>query len=111
MEKLTVLWTSGDKDLAQKVVFRYIDNILDKKVWSGIRLIIWGPSVKLAGKDKEIREKLSVFIDEGVEILCCTICADEYDVALPIETLGIKLDMVEDEITRTIQNHEPLLSL
>ena len=111
MDKLTVLWTSGDKELALKVVFRYIEDVLDKKAWENVRLIIWGPSVKLAGKDKAVRQHLTDLINKGVEIECCTICADEYDVTIPIEALGIKMGMVQVEITKIIQNQEPMLSL
>ena len=40
--ELVVLWTSGDREVALKMVFMYIFNAKSRGWWEEIRLIIWG---------------------------------------------------------------------
>lgn len=110
-QKLTVLWTSGEKDVALKVVLRYIDNALEKKTWPTIDLIIWGPSVQLAGDDENVKFKLESLIQRGLKAEACIVCAEEYGVTEVLEKMGVKLSMVGEELTHIIQNQQPLLSL
>ncbi|MEG0949147.1 MAG: hypothetical protein RR212_05990 [Bacteroidales bacterium] len=111
IQKLTVLWTSGEKDVALKVVLRYIDNALEKKTWQEIDLIIWGPSVQLAGDDETIKLKLESLMQRGLKAKACIVCAEEYGVAPVLEKMGVTLSMVGEELTHIIQDQMPLLSL
>lgn len=110
-QKLTVLWTSGEKDVALKVVLRYIDNALDKQIWKEIELIIWGPSVQLAGDDENVKFKLESLIQRGLTVKACIVCAEEYGVTQVLEAMGVGLSMVGEELTHIIQDQKPLLSL
>lgn len=110
-QKLTVLWTSGEKDVALKVVLRYIDNALENKTWPSIHLIIWGPSVQLAGDDEAVKHKLENLLERGLKADACIVCAEEYGVTETLEQMGVKVSMVGDDLTHIIQNQQPLLSL
>ncbi|MEG1586132.1 MAG: DsrE family protein [Bacteroidales bacterium] len=110
-EKLTVLWTSGEKDVALKVVLRYIDNALQKQVWGDVELIIWGPSVQLAGDDENVKFKLESLLQRGLKAKACIVCAEEYGVSQVLEQMGVELSMVGEELTHLIQDQRPLLSL
>jgi len=41
-EKLVVLWTSGDAEVAKKMVFMYVYNAKKYEWWDEITFIIWG---------------------------------------------------------------------
>lgn len=111
IEKLTVLWTSGEKDVALKVVLRYIDNVLEKQDWKQVELLIWGPSVQLAGDDESVKFKLEGLIQKGLKAKACIVCAEEYGVTKVLEDMGVELSMVGEEMTHIIQDQLPLLSL
>ena len=42
-EKLVIVWTSDDRDLALKMVFMYTLNSRLNSWWDDITFIIWGP--------------------------------------------------------------------
>ncbi len=48
-EKLVVLWTSGDKEVAEKMVLMYTFNSKRFDWWKDITLVVWGPSQKSVG--------------------------------------------------------------
>ena len=110
-DKLTILWTSGEKDVALKVVLRYAESALEKGMWNAIELIIWGPSVQLAADDEDVRLKLEKLMTTGIQVKACIVCAEEYGVVDILEKMHVKLEMVGEELTRIIQDQTPLLSL
>ena len=110
-DKLTILWTSGEKDVALKVVLRYAESVLEKGLWKQIEIIIWGPSVQLAADDEVVKAKVESLISEGVKFKACVVCAEEYGVSKALEDMNVQLEMVGEEVTRIIQDHTPLLSL
>ena len=110
-EKLTVLWTSGERDVALKVVLRYVENVVNNQLWPSIDLLIWGPSVQLAADDDNIKLQLENMIAKGVKVKACIVCADEYGVNQMLDDIGVELTMVSDELTHIIQEQKPLLSL
>jgi hypothetical protein len=46
-EKLVIVWTSGDREVALKMVFMYTLNAKTRAWWDDITLVVWGPSAKL----------------------------------------------------------------
>ncbi|PKL11189.1 MAG: DsrE family protein, partial [Spirochaetae bacterium HGW-Spirochaetae-6] len=43
-EKLIVVWSTADKEVASKMVFMYTLNAKKFSWWQEITLIVWGPS-------------------------------------------------------------------
>ena len=80
-EKLVVLWTSGDKEVALKMAFMYTCNSKKKGWWDDVTLLIWGRSANLTAKDSEIQEYIKKMIDQGVSIEACKACANMYVVS------------------------------
>jgi len=56
LDKLIVLWTSGDKEVALNIIFMYTLNAKKRNWWKEVCLIIWGPSSKLLSEDLELQE-------------------------------------------------------
>ncbi len=98
-DKLAVLWTSGDRDVALKMVFMYTLNGKMRGWWDHISLIVWGPSSKLLSIDIELQDYIKKIMEEGVEVIACKACADSYGVALELDNLGIEVKYMGEPLT------------
>ena len=68
-DKLLVLWTSGDREVAIKMVYMYTYNAKKNGWWGKIRFIIWGPSSKLLSEDEELQQETKKMMEEGLEAI------------------------------------------
>ena len=89
MSKLHVLWTTGEKEVAMKVIFPYLINAKANGWWDEINLIIWGPSAILAANDDEIHSQLQDVMDSEITVEACQACTDAYRVSVKLAGLGI----------------------
>ena len=90
-DNLLVVWTSGDKEVALKMVFMYARNSMKKAWWDRVKLVVWGPSSNLLAQDKELQEQVKIMQDFGVEMYACITCADMYGVTDALQELGIEV--------------------
>ncbi len=88
-DSLVVVWSSGDRDVAEKMVFMYTLNSKLRQWWKEVTLIIWGPSAKLISEDIELQDYLKKLKDAGVRLEACITCADMYRVSKKLTTLGV----------------------
>lgn len=88
-DKLMVVWSSGDRDVALKVCFMYTNAAKRNDWFDVVHLIVWGPSAKLLTEDKELQEKLKMMQDNGVVVEACISCANMYGVADKLKKLDI----------------------
>lgn len=99
-DELVVLWTSGDREVALKMVFMYTLNSKRLKWgWKNVTLIVWGPSSKLLTLDKELQEYLSRIKEAGVKLLACKKCSDLYGVSDELGRLGIEVKYMGRPLT------------
>ena len=54
--KLAVLWTSDNPDVAEKMVFMYTYNAKKQGWFDEVVLIVWGPSAKLLSENKMLQD-------------------------------------------------------
>jgi len=87
--KLLVVWTSGDKEVALKMVYMYTFNAKKRGWFDEVRFLIWGPSSRMLAGDKELQDYLKNMKDVGVELLACIACADMYGVSDKLRELGV----------------------
>ncbi len=109
-EKLVVLWTSGDPEVAKKMVFMYTYNAKKYGWWKDITLVVWGPSAKLLTEDKELQESIKNMKEVGVNLLACKGCSDLYDVSDDLEKLGIEVKYIGVELTDFIKGDYHLVT-
>ena len=102
--KLFVLWTSGDREVALKMVFMYTYNAKKNGWWDTIRFIVWGPSSKLLAEDTELQEEIRKMKEEGVELYACKACADLYGVSDKLTELGITVKYFGKDLTDLIKS-------
>ncbi len=102
-QNLAVIWTSGDRDVALKMVFMYTNHASKMKWWNEINLVVWGPSSKLLSEDTELQEYVKKMQNSGVNIFACKACADSYGVSSKLEELGIDVKYMGKPITDYLQ--------
>jgi hypothetical protein len=90
-DSLVLVWTSGDREVAKKMVFMYSKNSRLKGWWGRVRLVVWGPSAQLLAVDQELQEELEDLQAAGVELQACKACADLYGVTTKLMALGIEV--------------------
>lgn len=98
-DKLLVLWTSGDREVALKMVFMYTLNGKMRGWWDDICLVVWGPSAKLLSTDIELQDYIKKIIEEGVEVVACKACSDSYGVSSTLEELGVVVKYMGEPLT------------
>ena len=102
--RLAVVWTSGDPDVAHKMVFMYVHNS-EKRGWFDENLVIvWGPSSRLLARDKELQEKVKAMIADGVKFQACQACADQYGVSPALGELGVDVKYMGEPLTKLLQD-------
>lgn len=101
--KLVVVWTSGDKEVALKMVFMYTYNAKKYEWWDDITLLVWGPSAKLLSEDAELQEYVHKMLDNGIKVLACKACAAQYEVSDKLTELGITVKYTGEDLTNFIK--------
>lgn len=110
-EELYVLWTSGDREVALKMVFMYTANSKLKGWWKEVCLIVWGPSAKLLAEDLELQEYVARMINDGVDVLACKACTDSYGVTPTLEAMGIEVKYMGQPLTHLLKAGKTIITL
>jgi hypothetical protein len=110
-DKLVVLWTSGDREVALKMAFMYTYNAKKYGWWKDITLVVWGPSSKLLSTDKELQDYMKKIMDTGTTVLACKGCSDLYGVSKQLEDLGITVKYIGVELTTYLKEGWRMLTL
>ena len=106
-EKLVIIWSSADRDVALNMVFMYASNSIGS--WDDITLVVWGPSAKLLTGDQELQEHIKLMIDAGIVVKACRACSDQYGVSGKLEELGIIVKYMR-ELTDYIKEGRNILT-
>ena len=98
-DKLLIVWTSGDIEVADKMALMYSGVMMERKYWDEAILMVWGASVKLLANNPRLKEKIAKIAASGVQVCACVACVDEYGVRGEYEAMGIEI--VHTGITMT----------
>jgi hypothetical protein len=88
-DKLAVVWTSGDPDVAHRMCLMYTQAARTQGWFDEVTLIVWGPSQRLLAADKDIQEKVAAMREDGVLVEACIACARSYGLVDRLEALGL----------------------
>jgi hypothetical protein len=102
--KLLVVWTSGDREVALKMVYMYTFNAKKRSWWNEIRFLVWGPSSKLLAEDAELQDYIKKMKEEGIELLACKACSDSYGVSEKLEALGVDVKYMGVPLTEMLKS-------
>jgi hypothetical protein len=109
-DSLVVLWTSGDKEVATKMVFMYTMNSRKKNWWNAVTFIVWGPSAKLLSEDLELQKKIAEMKSLGIKLEACKGCSDQYGVSSALENLGIEVKYMGGPLTNYLKGEHRVLT-
>jgi hypothetical protein len=88
-DTLVVVWTSGDFEVAEKMVYMYVFNAKHAGWFDEVIFIVWGPSAKLLSENEKLQEYLEKMKNEGIILEACVACANMYGVADDLRGMGI----------------------
>ncbi len=102
-DKLAVLWTSGDPEVALNVCFMYTHNAKKFKWFDEIVLIVWGPSAGLLAKNAALQEEVKSMIADGIKVEACLACADRYKVTEDLRKMGVDVKYMGKPLTEMLK--------
>jgi len=109
--KLAVLWTSGDPDVAEKMGFMYTYNAKKQGWFDEVVLIVWGPSAKLLSENKMLQDYVKKMQEAGVKVEACMACARMYEVDKQLAEMGIDVKGMGVPLTSYLKEGWKTLSL
>jgi hypothetical protein len=109
-DKLVIVWTSDDRDLALKMVFMYTLNSKLKGWWDDITFVVWGPSADLLSHDYELQEYLQRIKEQGVRLEACITCANMYGVSQDLLNMGMDVKAMGPFLTQYIKEGRKILT-
>ena len=104
--KLLIVWSSGEVEVAKKLILLYGSVMLERKYWDEATIMVWGPSVKLLASDKSLQEQFRVVRDSGVKFNACVVCSDDYGVSDELKELGVDLIHTGEMLTESLQSDD-----
>jgi hypothetical protein len=102
--KLLIIWSTEEKEVATKMVLLYSSVILPRSYWDEAVLIVWGPSARLLNHDKELQDKIKEIAKTGVKIQACVVCTDDYGVSDELKNIGVELIHTGEMLTEALQS-------
>ncbi len=108
--RVAVILSSADKDVALNTGLIY-PFMAAKHGWMDeVKVIIFGPSEKLAASDEEVRGMIARLIEKKVEVMACKWCSDNWDISPMLEEQGINVCYVGPVISQLIKDGWATLS-
>jgi len=104
MNKLLIVWSTEELEVAKKMVLLYSSVILPRGYWDEAHLMIWGPSARLLARDEELQKMLKTVQDTGVKTTVCVVCSDEYGVTDKLVELGVEAVHTGEFLTEALQS-------
>jgi hypothetical protein len=107
---LVVIWTSADKEVAMKTALAYPLNSKINGWLQNVTVLVWGPSVQLLAKDKEIQNVFNYFKQAGVNVYVDKECVEAYQLTKEIESLKLEVRSLGKPLTVFIQQKRTILT-
>jgi hypothetical protein len=109
-ERLNILWTSGDPEVAHRVGLMYTHAAKEYGWFPEVRLIVWGPSQRLLVADKDVQAKIAAMRESGVVVEACIACATSYGVVEDLQALGLEVKPMGGPLSDILKNDEHLVT-
>jgi hypothetical protein len=110
MNKLNVLWTTSERDVALRMIFIYLLDAKSMGWWDEITLIVWGPSAKLLAEDRLIQREVDFLLQSGITVIACQGCTEAYGVTEKISSLGIEVKFMGEPLTAILKSDEKFVT-
>ncbi|PHS57433.1 MAG: DsrE family protein [Sulfurimonas sp.] len=104
--KLLIVWSSGEIEVAKKLILLYGSVMLERKYWDEAHIMIWGPSAKLLAEDEDLQKQFKLVQNTGVKFTACVVCTNDYGVSEKLETLGVELMHTGGYLTKALKSDD-----
>jgi hypothetical protein len=104
MNKLLIVWSSGEIEVAKKLILLYRSVMLPRNYWDEAHIMVWGPSAKLLAENEELQIMVKKVQETGVAFSCCVVCSDDYGVSEKLASLGIEMTHTGERLTESLQS-------
>jgi len=104
--KLLIVWSSGEIEVAKKLVLLYGSVMLERKYWDEATIMIWGPSAVILAENEELQQQFKVVQDSGVKFNACVVCTDDYGVSDKLKELGVDLIHTGEMLTEALKSDD-----
>jgi len=102
--KVFVVLSSGDREVALEVGLVYPLNAAKNKWMDEVKVIIFGPSEKVAAYDLEVQQRIRELQQVGVDVIACKWCADRMNITGILEKAGITVVGVGPIISQLLKD-------
>jgi hypothetical protein len=109
-DKLVVLWTSDDPNVAERVALMYTHAAKTAGWFENVTLVVWGPSAKLISENSNLQQKVKEMQKDGVLIEACVVCADSYGVSDALRSLGFDVKPMGKPLTDYLKSEAKILT-
>jgi hypothetical protein len=109
-DKLAVLWTSGDPDVAEKSCLMYTHAAKRNGWFDEVVLIVWGSSSRLLAENEALQEKVKAMMEDGVILEACIACSNMLGVTEELVGLGIDVKGMGVPLTSYLKSGYHVLS-
>ncbi len=104
MNRVFMILSTADKVVHEELSFPYAYNSLKQGWMDQVRIILWGPTEKLAAEDTEFQELVNAWLVAGVEVIACKACSDNFGVSDKLEEIGINVQYVGTLVTEMLKD-------
>jgi len=87
--KLLIVISTDNSDSILKFPLLYGGVSLPRGYWERVHVMFWGASILRAVDNEAIRSKVLSMQQDGVEFSSCIVCAEEYEAAASLESIGV----------------------
>ena len=104
--KLLIVWSSGEVEVAKKLVLLYSSVMLERSYWDEATIMVWGPSALVLAQNEEIQTQMLAVKETGVKFNACVVCTDDYGVSPKLKELGVELIHTGEMLTEALQSDD-----
>jgi len=88
---LAVLWTTAEREAVLHMVLPYTKDAKLNGGFAVVRLLAWGPSVRVMSRYGDLGTRMKGLMTDGVVVMADQTCAEEYGAVEALETLGVEV--------------------
>lgn len=103
-ENLLIVISTDNIESILKFPLLYAGVSIPRDYWKRVHISFWGPSIKVAKENKEVREKIVEIQKDGVEFSACIVCAQDYDAVEALEKINILSIHTGEILNEALQN-------
>ncbi len=109
-DKLVVVWSSADPEVAMSMVFMYTHAAKRNKWFENVTLVIWGPSAKLITQNDKLSAKVRSMQEDGVVVEACITCANMFGVAGRLTEMGFDVRSMGEPLSNYLKSGAKVIS-